>query len=125
VTSREEFSCRPRVDGVLQLENSAFDIDGDLLGEVAGLATAVADERDVAHLPREVRRHEIHVVGQIFPGARDTINSNDHTLGTFAEQVSTVAREVGIEESWAVRPKFRSHRNWRQLTDNVNQLAAI
>src|SRR5205814_1861488 len=25
--------------------------------------------RDVAHLPREVRRHRVHVVGEVLPGA--------------------------------------------------------
>jgi signal transduction histidine kinase/DNA-binding response OmpR family regulator/HAMP domain-containing protein len=46
------------------------------------------------------------------------------TLGTFAEQVSTVAREVGIEGKLGGQAKVPGAMGtWRQLTDNVNQLA--
>ncbi len=54
----------------------------------------------------------------------DTINSMTDTLGTFAQQVSTVAREVGIEGKLGGQAKVPGARGaWRQLTDNVNQLA--
>jgi signal transduction histidine kinase/CheY-like chemotaxis protein/HAMP domain-containing protein len=55
----------------------------------------------------------------------DTINSMCDTLGTFADQVSTVAREVGIEGKLGGQAKVPGAMGtWRQLTDNVNQLAA-
>jgi len=55
----------------------------------------------------------------------DTINGMTTTLGTFAEQVSTVAREVGIEGKLGGQAKVPGAMGtWRQLTDNVNQLAA-
>jgi HAMP domain-containing protein len=38
----------------------------------------------------------------------ETINSMTDTLSIFAEQVTTVAREVGTEGNWVVRPKFPS-----------------
>ncbi len=54
----------------------------------------------------------------------DTINSMTDTLGTFAEQVTTVAREVGIEGKLGGQAHVPGARGtWRQLTDNVNQLA--
>src|ERR1700754_3437001 len=54
----------------------------------------------------------------------DTINSMTETLGTFADQVSTVAREVGIEGKLGGQAKVPGALGtWRQLTDNVNQLA--
>ena len=54
----------------------------------------------------------------------DTINSMTDTLGTFADQVSTVAREVGIEGKLGGQAKVPGAvGTWRQLTDNVNQLA--
>ena len=54
----------------------------------------------------------------------DTINSMTDTLGTFAEQVSTVAREVGIEGKLGGQAKVPGAAGtWRELTDNVNQLA--
>src|SRR5918997_3169408 len=55
----------------------------------------------------------------------DTINGMTDTLGTFADQVSTVAREVGIEGKLggqALVPGAAG--TWKELTDNVNQLAA-
>ena len=55
----------------------------------------------------------------------DTINNMCDTLGTFADQVSTVAREVGIEGKLGGQAKVPGAAGtWRHLTDNVNQLAA-
>ena len=55
----------------------------------------------------------------------DTINNMTETLGTFAEQVTTVAREVGIEGKLGGQAKVPGAAGtWRDLTDNVNQLAA-
>ncbi|NUP04656.1 MAG: HAMP domain-containing protein [Polyangiaceae bacterium] len=55
----------------------------------------------------------------------DTINNMCDTLGTFADQVSTVAREVGIEGKLGGQAKVPGAMGtWRQLTDNVNMLAA-
>jgi signal transduction histidine kinase/CheY-like chemotaxis protein/HAMP domain-containing protein len=55
----------------------------------------------------------------------DTINDMTETLGTFAEQVTTVAREVGIEGALGGQAKVPGAAGtWRDLTDNVNQLAA-
>ena len=68
-----------RVDGVLQLEDLALHVDGDLLREVA-----VGDGRrhvgDVAHLARQVAGHRVHVVGQVLPRAGDALH-----LGLAAE----------------------------------------
>jgi HAMP domain-containing protein/signal transduction histidine kinase/DNA-binding response OmpR family regulator len=55
----------------------------------------------------------------------ETINNMTGTLGTFADQVGTVAREVGIEGKLGGQAKVPGATGtWRQLTDNVNQLAA-
>src|SRR6185437_9804836 len=54
----------------------------------------------------------------------DTINSMTDSLRTFADQVTTVAREVGIEGKLgrqATVPGVAG--TWRELTDNVNMLA--
>ncbi len=54
----------------------------------------------------------------------ETINSMTDTLGIFAEQVTTVAREVGIEGKLGGQAKVPGAAGtWRDLTDNVNQLA--
>src|SRR5256886_12708598 len=44
-----------RIDGLLQLEHLALDVDGDLLREVA-VRDCGRDGGDVAHLRRQVRR---------------------------------------------------------------------
>ena len=54
----------------------------------------------------------------------DTINAMIDTLATFADQVSTVAREVGIEGKLGGQARVPGAAGiWRDLTDNVNQLA--
>jgi HAMP domain-containing protein len=55
----------------------------------------------------------------------DTINEMIDTLAIFAEQVTTVAREVGIEGKLGGQARVPGAAGtWRDLTDNVNQLAA-
>jgi HAMP domain-containing protein/signal transduction histidine kinase/CheY-like chemotaxis protein len=54
----------------------------------------------------------------------DTINSMIVTLATFADQVTTVAREVGVEGKLGGQANVPGAAGtWRDLTDNVNQLA--
>ncbi len=54
----------------------------------------------------------------------DTINSMTDTLRIFADQVTTVAREVGIEGKLGGQAKVPGAAGtWKDLTDNVNQLA--
>src|SRR4029450_288938 len=54
----------------------------------------------------------------------DTINDMTTTLRTFADQVSTVAREVGTEGKLGGQAKVPGAAGtWRDLTDNVNMLA--
>ncbi len=55
----------------------------------------------------------------------DTINGMIDTLAVFADQVTTVAREVGIEGKLGGQARVPGTAGiWRDLTDNVNQLAA-
>src|SRR5262249_23244050 len=54
----------------------------------------------------------------------DTINNMTDSLRTFPDQVSTVAREVGIEGKLGGQAKVPGvSGTWRELTDNVNLLA--
>src|SRR6202012_4391939 len=54
-----------------------------------------------------------------------TINSMTDTLATFADQVTTVAREVGGKGSLGGQAHVPgASGTWRDLTDNVNRLAA-
>jgi HAMP domain-containing protein/signal transduction histidine kinase/CheY-like chemotaxis protein len=55
----------------------------------------------------------------------DTINNMIDTLATFADQVTTVAREVGVEGKLGGQASVPGAAGtWKDLTDNVNQLAA-
>src|SRR5918998_5925135 len=55
----------------------------------------------------------------------DTINEMIDTLATFADQVTNVAREVGVEGKLGGQARVPGAAGlWRDLTDNVNQLAA-
>ncbi|WP_152643343.1 ATP-binding protein, partial [Anaeromyxobacter sp. PSR-1] len=54
----------------------------------------------------------------------ETINGLTGTLGIFADEVSSVAREVGIEGKLGGQAKVPGVSGiWKNLTDNVNQLA--
>ena len=55
----------------------------------------------------------------------ETINEMTDTLATFADQVTNVAREVGIEGKLGSQARVPGAAGiWRDLTDNVNELAA-
>ena len=55
----------------------------------------------------------------------DTINNMTDTLATFAEQVSSVAREVGVEGRLGGQAEVPGAAGtWKDLTGNVNLLAA-
>ena len=93
---------------------------GNLTGQVRGIAqvvTAVAN----GELNRKLT---IESKGEIAELA-DTINAMTDTLATFADQVTTVAREVGVEGKLGGQANVPgAYGTWRDLTDNVNQLAA-
>ena len=54
----------------------------------------------------------------------DTLNTMTETLRAFGSEVTRVAREVGTEGKLGGQAKVPgAHGTWRDLTDNVNQLA--
>jgi HAMP domain-containing protein/signal transduction histidine kinase/CheY-like chemotaxis protein len=93
---------------------------GNLTNQVRGIAkvvTAVANGNLKQKLLVEAK-------GEIAELA-DTINSMIETLATFADQVTTVAREVGVEGKLGGQANVPGAAGtWKDLTDNVNQLAA-
>jgi HAMP domain-containing protein/signal transduction histidine kinase/CheY-like chemotaxis protein len=92
----------------------------NLTNQVRGIAdvvTAVAQ----GNLRRKLT---VDAKGEIASLA-DTINGMIETLATFADQVTNVAREVGIEGKLGGQARVPGAAGlWRDLTDNVNQLAA-
>jgi signal transduction histidine kinase/CheY-like chemotaxis protein/HAMP domain-containing protein len=92
----------------------------NLTGQVRNIAdvvTAVAQ----GNLKRKLT---LDAKGEIASLA-DTINGMIETLATFADQVTNVAREVGIEGKLGGQARVPGAAGlWRDLTDNVNELAA-
>jgi signal transduction histidine kinase/CheY-like chemotaxis protein/HAMP domain-containing protein len=92
----------------------------NLTAQVRGIAkvvTAVAN----GDLKQQLR---VEVKGEIATLA-DTINWMTETLATFADQVTNVAREVGIDGKLGGQARVPGAAGiWRDLTGNVNQLAA-
>ncbi len=93
---------------------------GNLTSQVRGIAivvTAVA----TGDLKQKLT---VDAKGEI-AALSDTINSMIDTLATFADQVTTVAREVGVEGKLGGQAKVPGAAGtWKALTENVNQLAA-
>jgi HAMP domain-containing protein len=66
---------------------------------------------------------EVDVKGEILE-LKDTINTMVDQLGAFASEVTRVAREVGTEGKLGVQAEVEGVAGvWRDLTENVNQLA--
>src|SRR5438445_5246645 len=84
---------------------------------IARVVTAVADGDLKPQLTVEAK-------GEVAALA-ETINEMTSTLATFADQVTTVAREVGVEGRLGGQARVPGAAGtWKDLTDNVNQLAA-
>jgi HAMP domain-containing protein/signal transduction histidine kinase/DNA-binding response OmpR family regulator len=102
------------------LTDSVNFMAGNLTAQVRGIAkvvTAVAN----GDLKRKLT---VEAKGEIAELA-ETINEMIDTLATFADQVTTVAREVGVEGQLGGQAKVPGAAGtWKDLTENVNGLAA-
>jgi signal transduction histidine kinase/HAMP domain-containing protein/DNA-binding response OmpR family regulator len=113
-----------RVEGVSgtwkDLTDNVNLMASNLTSQVRGIAkvvTAVAN----GDLKQKLK---VEAKGEIAELA-ETINSMTDTLATFAEQVTGVAREVGVEGKLGGQAKVPgASGTWKGLTENVNQLAA-
>jgi CheY-like chemotaxis protein/signal transduction histidine kinase/HAMP domain-containing protein len=103
----------------------------DLTDNVNFMASNLTDQvRGIAQVVTAVangdlkRKLTVEAKGEIAALA-ETINSMTDTLATFADQVTTVAREVGVEGKLGGQASVPGAAGtWRALTDNVNRLAA-
>jgi signal transduction histidine kinase/HAMP domain-containing protein len=103
----------------------------DLTDNVNTMASNLTDQvRGIARVVTEVANGDLK--GKLVLEAKgeiaelvDTINSMTDTLAIFAEQVTSVAREVGVEGRLGGQASVPGAAGtWRDLTDNVNQLSA-
>src|SRR5438128_2268237 len=102
------------------LTDSVNFMAGNLTNQVRGIVKVVTA---VANGDLE-QKLMVEAKGEIAELA-DTINSMTDTLATFADQVTTVAREVGVEGKLGGQANVPGAAGtWRDLTDNVNRLAA-
>lgn len=103
----------------------------DLTDNVNFMASNLTDQvRGIAKVVTAVangdlkRKLSLEAKGEIAELA-ETINNMIDTLATFADQVTTVAREVGVEGKLGGQANVPGAAGtWRDLTDNVNRLAA-
>jgi signal transduction histidine kinase/HAMP domain-containing protein len=93
---------------------------GNLTDQVRGIARVVT-----AVASGDLRRKVVFEAKGEIASLADTINEMTDTLRTFADQVTTVAREVGVEGKLGGQASVPGAAGtWKDLTDNVNQLAA-
>lgn len=102
------------------LTDNVNSMAGNLTGQVRGIAAVVT-----AVANGDLKRKLVLTAKGEIAALADTINEMIDTLATFADQVTTVAREVGVEGKLGGQAKVPGAAGtWRDLTDNVNQLAA-
>src|SRR5580700_1924132 len=109
------------VGGVLKdLTDNVNLMAGNLTGQVRNIAevtTAVAN----GDLSKKI---SIDVKGE-FLQLKNTVNAMVDQLNAFAGEVTRVAREVGVEGKLGGQAQSKEVAGvWKDLTDNVNQLAA-
>src|SRR5262245_4291773 len=102
------------------LTDSVNFMAGNLTSQVRGIAQVVTSVAN-GDLKRKLTFESKGEIAELV----NTINAMTDTLATFADQVTTVAREVGVEGKLGGQANVPGGAGtWRGLTDNVNQLAA-
>src|SRR5688572_9895113 len=102
------------------LTDSVNVMASNLTGQVRGIAKVVTSVAK-GNLKQKLSIEAKGEVAQL----TDTINEMIDTLATFSDQVTTVAREVGAEGKLGGQANVPgASGTWKNLTENVNQLAA-
>ncbi len=102
------------------LTDSVNQMASNLTGQVRGIAKVVTSVAK-GNLKQKLSINALGELAQL----TDTINEMIDTLAVFAEQVTTVAREVGVEGRLGGQASVPgASGTWKGLTENVNQLAA-
>ena len=87
-----------RVDGVLQLEDLALDVDRDLARQVAA-GDGGRDLGDVADLRRQVGGQQVDVVGEVLPRAADAGHDRLAAEAAVGADLARHARHFGRERA--------------------------
>ncbi|MGN7610496.1 HAMP domain-containing protein [Magnetococcales bacterium HHB-1] len=121
-------------EGVLGGQAAVPDVAGiwaELTDNVNGMASNLTNQvRNIADVTTAVakgdlsRKITVEARGEVQLLA-DTINTMVDTLAVFSEQVTEVARQVGTEGVLGGQAEVKAAEGtWRDLTDNVNYMAA-
>ncbi|MES2329614.1 MAG: HAMP domain-containing protein [Bacteroidota bacterium] len=101
------------------LTDSVNFMASNLTGQVRGIAKVVTSVAK-GNLKQKLTINAFGEVSQL----TDTINEMIDTLAIFADQVTTVAREVGVDGKLGGQASVPgASGTWKNLTENVNQLA--
>lgn len=120
-------------EGRLGGQATVHDVEGtwrDLTENVNGMAMNLTTQvREIAKVTTAVAQGDltkkigVEVQGEI-ASLKDTINTMVDRLGTFAFEVSKVAREVGTDGTLGGQAQVENVQGkWKDLTENVNTMA--
>jgi hypothetical protein len=104
-----------RVDGFLELQNLAADVDRDVLGQVA-VGDGDRDLGDVPDLRRQVAGHLVDRVGQLFPDARHASDLGLAAEFAFGADFARDARDFRREDRQLVDHLVDQLRGPQELT---------
>ncbi|KAI1006732.1 Histidine protein kinase [Podosphaera aphanis] len=121
-------------EGKLGGQATVHDVEGtwrDLTENVNGMAMNLTTQvREIAKVTTAVAKGDltkkigVEVQGEI-ASLKDTINTMVDRLGTFAFEVSKVAREVGTDGTLGGQAQVDNvEGKWKDLTENVNTMAS-
>ncbi len=87
-----------RVDGLLELQDLAAHVDGDLLRKIA-VGHGDGDVGDIAHLGGQVAGHQVDALGEVFPNAADVLHLGLAAELAFGADFAGHARHLGGEDA--------------------------
>ncbi|HEX8213541.1 MAG TPA: HAMP domain-containing protein [Longimicrobium sp.] len=111
------------VEGVAGVWRDLTDSVNFMAGNLTGQVRNIADVTTAVARGDLSRKITVDVKGEMLQ-LKNTINTMVDQLSAFASEVTRVAREVGTEGKLGGQAKVEGVAGvWRDLTDNVNQLA--
>src|SRR5262249_17724599 len=108
------------VDGVLQLEDFALHVHGDLARQVAA-RHGRGDFGDVADLRGEVRGQQVDVVGEVLPGAADAGHDGLTAEAAFGADLACHARHFGGEGAQLLHHRVEGVLEQQDLAAHVHR----
>src|SRR6185436_3252659 len=108
-----------RVDGVLEFEDFALDVDGDLLGKIA-VRNRGGHVSDVAHLAGKIAGHEVHVVSQVLPGSGNADHLRLTAQPPFCSYLASDARNFRCKRAELIHHRVDSVLEFENLALHVD-----